>query len=33
MKRLLPPALVGAAVGAGAIFVLRQWVDRVIGAP
>jgi hypothetical protein len=33
MKRLLPPVLVGAAVGAGAIFVLRQWVDRVIGAP
>jgi hypothetical protein len=30
MKRLLPPVLVGAAVGAGAIFVLNRWIAGAV---
>jgi hypothetical protein len=31
MKRLLPPVLIGGAVGAGAVFVLKQWMATAIG--
>ena len=30
MKRLLPPVLIGAAVGGGAILVLNHWIARVL---
>jgi hypothetical protein len=30
MKRLLPPVLIGGAVGAGAILVLNRWIERTL---
>jgi hypothetical protein len=30
LKRLLPPLLIGTAIGAGAILLLNQWIARVI---
>lgn len=32
MKRVMPPVLIGAAVGGGAIWILNRWIARVLEA-